>query len=222
MSTPNPASHYAISDSSDILSAITTTGINLAVWKRAEIPACNEALAAIFAAQGPIEIDLKPVDRTQIIPEILASTESFGAQASMKVLAEDIRMLVDRFCEVTGNSHARIRISRVEDNGCQLFHADTLHMRLICIYAGAGTEWLENDNARYNELGSKGRSVAETNNTIVINPAQIRRIATWHVAMLSGRRKTGTPPLIHRSAPVHSNHEHRIRLCIDFPHVCGC
>ena len=93
---------------------------------------------------------------------------------------------------------------------------------MLCTYSGLGTEWVENNNARYNELGSKGRSKEETNNSIVIDADKIHVMQPWHVAIFSGRKKKKTLPLIHRSSPVKGKEEYRVRLCIDYPDACGC
>jgi len=98
-------------------------------------------------------------------------------------------------------------------------------MSMTCLeepitYAGAGTEWLENANVRRDELGSRGRSIGETNAAIVIVPAEVRHIPTWHVAVFTGRGREGTPALIHRSAPVSTSTDYRLR--IDLPGDCGC
>ena len=99
---------------------------------------------------------------------------------------------------------------------CQLFHADSLHMRMLCTYVGQGTEWVENHNARYDQLGSRGRTKEETNAAIVIDHDQIHTIQPWHVGIFTGRKKSGISPLIHRSPSVLGAKEHRIFLCIDF------
>lgn len=123
-----------------------------------------------------------------------------------------------------GTLHPRVRFERVEDDGCALFHADSLNLRLLCTYAGPGTEWLENSNTRRHELGLRSRTLDEANADIVVDPSRIRRLAPWHVAIFSGRSRPGAEDnaLIHRSAPVLSANTPRLRLCIDLPADCGC
>lgn len=142
--------------------------------------------------------------------------------ASLRSLAGDITHLSGLFSEIAKTIHPRVRLERVEDDGCAIFHADSLKIRLLCTYTGAGTEWLENTNVRRHELGSRGRSIRETNTAIVIHPANIRHIPAWHAAVFTGRGREGTPALIHRSAPVSTSNDHRLRLCIDLPGDCGC
>lgn len=137
-------------------------------------------------------------------------------------LAADIVMLARCFCEMADTSHARVRLERVEDDGCMLFHADTLRIRMLCTYAGPGTEWLEPENVRMHELGLRGREIAGANAAIVIDAARIQQVPAWHVVMFTGRMRADTPPLVHRSAPVRSAAENRLRLCIDLPGECGC
>ena len=217
-----PSAHYKLSDSFGVMSAIRIAGVNMAIWQRSEKPRCKNALNALLAANETVLLDYKPTDNTQIIEGVTRLADIYGEAASMEALAEDIQMLVNLFCGISDASHARIRLGRIENDACRLFHADSLHMRMLCTYAGPGTEWLDSDNARHEELGSRGRTIEETNAAIVIDPAQIRHVAPWHVAVFTGRLRPDTPPLIHRSAPVPTEKEHRIRLCIDLPDACGC
>lgn len=211
-----------IADSQECLMAIRDIGVNMAVWRRAPDRACAQALEALLRTNHAVALDLDPVTERELVSGVTRLTGRRGGSASARALAQDVWMLVGLFCSLADTNHARVRLERIEDDGCLLFHADTLRLRMLCTYAGPGTEWVENDNARYDQLGLRGRSVEEANRAIVVDESKIRHMAPWHVAVFSGRLRKDTPPLIHRSAPVMKGKKHRIRLCIDLPDSCGC
>ena len=128
------------------------------------------------------------------------------------------------FATVSGVKRPRLRLTREEDDACALFHPDTLSLRMICTYAGPGTQWLENDNVRRHELGSQGRSDEAATNAAVIDPARIRTISTGHVVLFKGRLWPGEEEnaLIHRSPQVHSRGNYRILLRVDPCDLCSC
>jgi hypothetical protein len=217
-----PVRHYQTSDSPGVLFAIGTTGVNLCVWQCPARPTCLAAIDALLSAPDAVVLDLDPADNEKIKASIHSLVRGRCDPVSAGAFAEDIGSLVGQFCSIADTHHARVRLERVEDDGCALFHADTLRLRMLCTYAGPGTEWIENDNARYDQLGSRGRSIHEANRAIVVDEAKIRHIAPWHVAVFSGLLRDDTLPLIHRSAPVRSEKDYRIRLCLDLPRSCGC
>ncbi len=203
------------------LSAIRNAGVNFAVWERAPDPRCEPAIRALLSTPCEVALDFNPATRTEINEAIAEITRTWCTPAAASALAEDIWLLVKLFSEIADSQHARVRLERIEDNGCLLFHADSLRLRMLCTYAGPGTEWVHNDNARFEELGLRGRSVEDANRAIVINKDEIRLLRPWHVAAFSGRQREDTLPLIHRSAPVCSAADYRLRLCIDLPDACG-
>ncbi len=204
------------------LNAIRLNSVNMAIWKRSPIPICQEAVEALLTVPYAVALDENPADHERLGNRVAGLVGRNASLSSARALAEDIWQLASLFRNLADTNHARVRLERIEDDGCLLFHADTLRLRMLCTYAGPGTEWVENENARFDQLGLQGRSVEAANRAIVIDESQIRHLPPWHVAVFSGRLREDTPPLIHRSAPVPTEKEHRIRLCIDFPDACGC
>ncbi len=216
------STHHVSGDNPAVLSAIQSNGINLAVWQRPQNEACQAAVKRLLSYKSQVQLDFNPVHEEQLLHSFRqfnclgASTDSFNA------LAADIWFLASQFCEIAKANQARVRLERIEGDGCRLFHADNLHLRMLCTYAGPGTEWLENENVCYEELGLKGRTLEETNDAIVKSKLQIHSLESWSVAVFSGAQRDRTAPLVHRSAPVPTRKDHRIRLCIDMLDTCGC
>lgn len=186
------------------------------------MPLAESAVRALLGVRHTVAIDERAPDEGRLFGCLQQIIGSRAPTASIRSLAGDIARLSGLFSELANTIHPRVRVERVEDDGCAIFHADSLKIRLLCTYAGAGTEWLENSNVRRDELGSRGRSIGDTNAAIVIDPDEIRHISAWHAAVFTGRGREGTPALIHRSAPVSTSSGYRLRLCIDLPGDCGC
>lgn len=214
--------HFIGSQSADSLRTITTDGVNLAIWRRDRVSAAESAVRALLAVPYAVTVDKKAPDEDLLFACLQQTIGSRAPAASIRALAADVAGLSGLFSQIAKSIHPRVRLERVEDDGCAIFHADSLKVRLLCTYAGAGTEWLENTNVRRDELGSRGRSIGDTNAAIIIDPAEVRHIPAWHVAVFTGRGREGTPALIHRSAPVSTSTDYRLRLCIDLPGDCGC
>ncbi len=216
--------HVAETEDSSVLRRIGDPAINLAVWQREALPDAGPAIAALLAAVGPVAGDWHAPSARQIAGQLGFANASVGFVESFAALAADIVRLSLLFAALTSKRHPRVRLARVEDDGCALFHADTLEVRLLCLYAGPGTQWLENDNVRREQLGSRDRTLDEANAAIVVDPTAIRSIPNWHVAVFKGKAWPGgeANALVHRSAPVRHRDDHRLRLCIDLPGDCAC
>lgn len=222
---PVKTSHFRISERIDILAQIQRPGINLCVWQRGFKAAWQKGIDVILRCPRSLSLDLTAPTGLQIAEYIghFCATET-QEMPSLSKLGEDIACLADRFGKIAGVAHPRVRLTRVEDDGCALFHADTLSLRLLCTYAGPGTQWLGNDNVRRHELGFHGRSLEEATHAIVIDPLKILTLPKSHVAIFKGRLAEGEEnnALVHRSAPVRRPSDTRIRLCIDLPDSCTC
>ena len=124
--------HYKYGKSQAILKTIHDPEINLAIWKRSRVRRCDEAINYILATEQPHILDIKPMSQKDLYYK-LGSLINYNL--STEALAKDIWTLFDLFCKITNQCTGRVRLSRVENNACQLFHADTLEMRMLCTYS---------------------------------------------------------------------------------------
>lgn len=219
----NP-SHVAAENQCGVLHRIRESAVNLCLWRRSLNPSATSAIDSILGAEQPLDLDLHAPSADQLTAGISIANPSEITSRSLRHLVADVVLLAKLFADIAGARHPRVRLERVEDDGCALFHADTLRLRMLCTYAGPGTQWLENGNARREELGSRGRTIHAANRAIVLDESAIRSIPNWHVAMFKGRAWSADEDisLIHRSAPVRHRGEYRLRLCIDLPTDCAC
>ncbi len=103
-----------------------------------------------------------------------------------------------------------LRLQRLQDAGCPLFHVDRVPLRLLCVYVGAGTQWLPEDALDRSRLGAGS-------NASVRDWSAVRSIGSGHVAVMKGDRYPGNAGrgLVHRS-PEASPAQPRILAAIDF------
>lgn len=212
-----PRSRTVAGTSQRVLSRIRERDINLALWNRTLPAEVADFCAALAAHPASFSLDVTGLAGPALRQRLATAFVGTAATPTPAWLLDDMGVLAAEFSAVARCAAVRIRLTKVADDGCAAFHVDTLPLRLICTYAGQGTQWADETDVRRNELGMRGRSVAEANATIVPDPARIRTMPTGAVAIMKGRLwpsllHTG---LVHRSHPVCCGEHARLRLAID-------
>jgi hypothetical protein len=162
-----------------------TTG--LALWRRPTRVALHRATLAALALEPFCLVAEGTPDQA---PRNLLR----GLPSAMRPLGEDMALLGRLFTTLTGSNSVRLRLEHVADDACRRHHVDAVRLRLLCTYAGLGTDWI--DPAGNN-----------------------RRMALFQVGVFKGSKFPDTASrTLHRSPPV----EHlpkwrrsRLLLCID-------
>lgn len=172
---------------------------NIAAWRR-RLPLSLFAGLAPLLARGPF------VAIAEDTPD--AAVHSLACQAPLTdLLRADIMALATTFATLTGQDRLRIRLEALRGRGCHRWHADAVGLRLLCTYAGPGTEWLD--------LGG-GAALARR-----LDPAHLmmqpNSLATGDVAVLKGEGWPGNAGngCIHRSPPNPDEAPLRLVLCLD-------
>lgn len=118
---------------SRILGAALSPDVGMALWLR-PAPACAGCTTALLSgltfervAEGTPTAAIKAVFR--------------GLPQAARPLAADCAMLAGLFAEVVGASSVRVRLEHLADDACRCLHVDAVGLRLLCTYAGRGTEW---------------------------------------------------------------------------------
>jgi hypothetical protein len=196
----------------DGLAAILRDGVNLAVWPRAPGAALG---AAVERLAGTAAVGLDGVVGRGGAGALLRAALPPGPAAER--LADDAAQLADRFLDLTRCRAVRLRLETLDRDGCRLFHVDACPLRLLVTYAGPGTEWVANADARRAELTLQGRSFDDANRAIVPDDGAIRRLEPWWVAVQKGEGYPGNAgnALVHRSPPIAGQGLRRLRLCLD-------
>lgn len=162
--------------------------VALALWERDLPPGLRDALP---------RLDLDALDDVAVTlaadeaPDLALRTAGYP-EAAIAPLAADIAMLLRRHAALTGTGRLSLRLEVVETDACRRFHADYVTLRLLCTYAGPGTQW---------------HSVTEADT--------IRQVPTGAVAVFKGRLLLDPPTLLHRSPPIAATGQRRLMLAID-------
>lgn len=124
------------------------------------------------------------------------------------VWLDDMASLVESFATMHRLQTVLVQVET--ERLCQRFHADTVALRLACVYFGPGTLWLTEDNVRRDVAEQRGTS----NDAMVIDPARIEQTGPWDVLVM--KSKLGTHlPLYHRSPTIDGQSPPSLLLKLD-------
>ena len=138
-------------------------------------------------------------------------------------LEADIGYLARQFGAVLGRRHVQASLEIQRTDGCRKIHADTVTVRLLCTYAGPGTDWLPDADLVREHL-VPGTLDTETANRLVIREGgALRRCEPGEVLLLKGHTFPGNAGrgAAHRSPPIEASGVSRLVLKLD-EHRCGC
>lgn len=123
-------------------------------------------------------------------------------------LVRDATNLARRFARFMGVEQVRLRLERIDRDACRKVHADYTDLRLLCTYAGPGTDYAP---PRCDEEDCPGCDNGD-------GGARLERMATGWIGLFKGRTfAPGHEPALHRSPPVAISGEKRLLLVIDTP-----
>ena len=104
-----------------------------------------EDVAAGRSFERQLEVDA----RRPIVEPLIAPLSSKPAR---DFLRDDLTFLVREFGRVLGHPRLRVGLAVVRSDSCRKLHTDYVTLRMLCTYAGPGTEWLRNDDVRRQNL----------------------------------------------------------------------
>ena len=170
-----------------VLGRIHSPDIGLAIWQRFTRRHLWISASALL---------MRPAFTVTVVdtPDMAARRVCRGLMLFHWPLYADLRRLAGRFSSLTASPVVRMRLEHETDDSCRKFHVDAVGLRLLCTYAGPGTEWIA--------PGGK-----------------IRRMVAMEVAIFKGAAFPGVAPrVLHRSPPLStgtSAGRSRLVLCID-------
>ncbi|WP_052772910.1 DUF1826 domain-containing protein [Luteimonas sp. FCS-9] len=196
---PPTGDRYLFDVRPEILLRIREPQTSLAVWQRRPASDVLAQARMVSPAEGTVRRSVA-VD-TGFARDLDLALEAALAPGTgvdeVAALRSDLALLLHWARRIAPDCRALpLRIARVEGDGCRLFHSDQVALRMICTYAGAGTQWLRESAVDRAALG-------QGNNDGVLDWAAVRQLATGEVAVMKGARFAGPGPggLIHRSPP---------------------
>jgi hypothetical protein len=153
----------------------------------------------------------------------LALLEDVRAPVARRALLDDLGRLIPRYAAILGRHHVWAQLGVVDHDMCRKLHSDHVPLRLLCTYAGPGTEWVADADAVRENLQRIDVGVAEANRSVLRRPDAVRHAEVGDVLLLKGDAWPGFAGrgAIHRSPPVEARGARRLLLKLD-AQPCGC
>jgi len=192
---------------------------NIAIWRR-DLSPCLFSAARHLAAEAEDGLQFW-VRRDE--PSQQATLQAFAAPGwqpqpmrnagtGLQLLMADIATLIDWFRRQSRAPRLHVGLAPVRGNACRFYHTDMVGQRLLCSYAGPGTEWLPDDKVNRSALGHGD------NAAVLRDPDAVASLQPGWAALLRGERDPAWNGrgVVHRSPPYRPGHE-RLVLTIDEP-----
>jgi hypothetical protein len=209
--------HVVFVDTPRDARAIHGAQVTLWVWRRAPEPTLA-AYVECVRHRRPLRVDetLHAGSAWRAYLHGALCAQGLPPGAGRDAWAEDLARLAALYAALTAEAAVRLRLESVAETRERVFHYDSTALRLLCTYAGPGTQWLSDGDVDRTQLRLQGRSVAASNRAIARNPGRIRSLRSWWVAVLKGEGYPGNTGkgLVHRPQPARADGA-RVRLRID-------
>ena len=165
------------------------------VWQR-QLPVHVADFAQVLLSLGQplaesLTLELQPDDDA---PALRGLAAAYADLQGYEGFICDVRWLVGAYACLLDARRVGLRLRALEGAMCPRFHVDHVPARLICTYAGPGSEWLTAPDA-----------------------VQVEQLSTGDVAVLKGERWLGNEGqgLVHRSPAVPAG-QRRLMLTLDW------
>ena len=188
-------------------------GVNLCVWERTPAPALAAWLQRVVRMQ-PVTVSLRlSVDVLDLVPLVRAVPEA----PERALWAEEMRGLVELFVDLFEPANVGVRLVTLSTPMCPRFHVDQVGARMVCTYAGAGTEWLPNALAPRQLLGRAASGQGAVEAAVGGVPGAVQQLSPFDVGLLKGERWQGNEGngLVHRSPAAEARAGRRLLLTLD-------
>ena len=131
-------------------------------------------------------------------------------------LADDIRLLAGQLGVLLNRQHLHAQLFIQRSDGCRKIHADNVSIRLLCTYAGPGTDWLPDQDVNRKYLGASKLNATAANKRIIRRGSTLRRTVPGEVLLLKGNAHPGNAGrgAAHRSPPLGASSAARLVLKI--------
>ena len=179
------------------LKRIESQQVEAVIWSRAIPASVQNTLVSV--SRGAFNNGRFRLQKKHVRTCVLEHFGSNGAAQSAELdwLANDIQLLADEISALFATNDLRLRLEAVTNDACRKFHADNVKVRMICTYAGPGTEFGLTENA---EL-----------------PDHILRTPTGQPILLKGLKWRGCKmrQLKHRSPPIKGTGQTRFVVVLE-------
>ena len=189
------SARQVLGESPQVLTDILQEDVNLAVWQR-QLPGHVDNFAdVLLSLQQPLgeslTLELLPDGEVPALPGLAAAYADLQGYVGF---VADVSWLIGAFACLVDARRVGLRLRVLDGAMCPRFHVDHVPLRLICTYAGPGSEWLAMPDA-----------------------VEVNRLASGDVALLKGEKWLGNEGagLVHRS-PQLPEGQRRLMLTLDW------
>lgn len=206
-----PSATFRVGRAPHLWQAVHQEGVNVVQERRvvsADVLAC--ARLAADNEREAAEITIRSGEHTPA-----AVFRHLPDHPGRAALEDDVRALITRFCALAPFGSVRAKLHAVHHGQCRKFHADYVGLRLLCTYAGPGTEWVPDEAVAREELGIYDEDIDAANDRIVPDRTRVRRADIGDALLLRGNAwRAGARGAVHRSPSVDDCANHRLVLVV--------
>lgn len=213
-------SRTVVSPDREASSAIHEPSVNAFLWRRTLAPEVEHALAAFTATREAFESRIllgANDDVEQAVARLVtARLPSLDLRES---LALDLVTLLELHQQLASTAQTSLTFSLVDDDACRRFHTDEIGLRLVCTYAGPGTECAPDAAVDRTAFGQPHASNDMANLAIVPEARAVLHARAGDVVLLKGDAWPDNRGLgaVHRSPPIASRGLRRLVLVVNAP-----
>lgn len=156
-------------------------------------------------------------------PKLDALLEPVANPIARRFLERDIAWLAESYGALLERRHLHGQLAVVAHDACRKLHVDNVSIRLLCTYAGPGTQWVRNEDVVRENLARIDVDLEEANRSVLRHVDAVRQCKAGDVLLLKGeafRRNRGFGA-VHRSPPIAARGLRRLVFKID-ERPCGC
>jgi hypothetical protein len=156
-------------------------------------------------------------------PKLDALLEPIANPIARRFLEQDIAWLAESYGALLERRHLHGQLAVVAHDACRKLHVDNVTIRLLCTYAGPGTQWVPNEDVVRENLARIDVDLEEANRSVLRHADAVRQCKAGDVLLLKGeafRRNRGFGA-VHRSPPIAARDLRRLVFKID-ERPCGC
>lgn len=207
---------FSVVSRAEDLSRIEDHHLNLCIWRRV-VPSLLAPALVRAAVEQPFSLIREDwLSRIRLV-DLMQQVKGLTPE-QVSEWTTDIERLLQLFCEIVGCQRILLKLATTARTDCPVFHTDFVPMRMLCTYAGPGTEFIENQDVLRGSLGNNAGCSAQNANHRILRPnAQTLSVQPFDVALCKGEMWPGNRGrgLVHRSPSLQPGSMPRIKLTVD-------
>ena len=194
-------------------------GENVLWSKHALAPSVAKALQQVAEGddfERKVVFDMDDLDLSGLLQPV-------ANPVARQFLTEHMTSILADFSAALGRRHLYGQLAAFGHDKCRKFHTDNVTVRLLCTYAGPGTEWVSNEEVVRENLARTDVDMETANRSVLRTADAVHRCQAGDVLLLKGEAFDGNRGLaaVHRSPPIAERSLRRLLFKVD-ENRCAC